>query len=251
MEETMRLEGKIAVVTGSGRGIGKAVALAFAREGADVIVAELDRDVGQETAKEIEALGRRSMAVQLDVSERNQVEEVVETIREKFDRIDIWVNNAGVISPAMLHKMTPEQWQRVIDVHLNGAFHCLQAVAKVMMEQKSGKIINVISGSGITGTIGQINYSSAKAGIIGMTKSAAKELGKHGINVNAIGPAAITRMTEKIYTDPKLAPQYLQRKPIPHFAQPEEVTGAFVFFASDDANYITGQVLNVDGGTTM
>ena len=247
----MRLEGKTAVITGAGRGIGKAVALAFAREGADVVVVEVDQDAGQETAQEIQALDRRSISVQTDVSDRDQVDDLVKTTLEQFGRIDIWVNNAGIIRPAMLHKMKPEQWQEVINVHLNGAFNCLQAAAKVMMEQKSGKIINVVSAAGISGTIGQINYSSAKAGIIGLTKSAAKELGKHGINVNAIGPAAITRMTEKIYTDPKLSPQYLKRKPIPHFAQPEEVTGAFVFFASDEANYITGQVLNVDGGTQM
>jgi 3-oxoacyl-[acyl-carrier protein] reductase len=247
----MRLEEKIAVVTGAGRGIGKAVALAFAKEGADLVVVDLDTDLAEGTAKEIETMGRRAMAIKTDVSIRDQVEELVKKTVEHFGRIDIWVNNAGIVRPAMLHKMTYEQWKDVIDVHLNGTFYCLQTVAKVMMEQKSGKIINVISAAGISGTIGQINYSSAKAGIIGMTKSAAKELGKHGINVNAIGPAAITRMTEKIYTDPKLAPQYLARKPIPRFVQPEEVTGAFVFFASDEANYITGQVLNVDGGTQM
>lgn len=247
----MRLKGKTAVVTGSGRGIGKAIALAFAREGADVVIVEVDMDVSQDVVKEIKALGKRSIAIQTDVSDHNQVEKLVKIILKQFGRIDILVNNAGIIRPAMLHKMTLEQWQQVINVHLNGTFNCVQAVAKIMMGQKYGKIINVISAAGISGTIGQINYSAAKAGIIGLTKSAAKELGKFGINVNAIGPAAITRMTEKIYTDPKFASKYLQRKPIPHFAQPEEVTGAFIFFASDEANYITGQVLNVDGGTMM
>lgn len=247
----MRLEGKVAGITGAGRGIGRAVALAFAREGAKVAVVELDIEEGEEVAREIEAMGREALAIKGDVADRNEVERVVQRILEKWGRIDIWVNNAGVIRPAMLHNMTEEQWQTVIDVHLKGTFNCLQAVAKPMMEQRSGKIINVISAAGISGTIGQINYSAAKAGIIGLTKSAAKELGKYFINVNAVGPAAITRMTEKIYTDPKFAPKYLERKAIPRFVQPEEVTGAFVFFASEEANYITGQVLNVDGGTTM
>lgn len=247
----MRLEGKVAGITGAGRGIGRAVAIAFAREGAKVAIVELDFEEGAKVAQEIEAKGGEAVAFEADVANSKEVDSVVQQILERWGRIDIWVNNAGIIRPAMLHNMTEEQWQKVIDVHLKGTFNCLQAVAKPMMEQRSGKIINVISAAGISGTIGQINYSAAKAGIIGMTKSAAKELGKYFINVNAIGPAAITRMTEKIYTDPKFAPKYLERKAIPRFAQPEEVTGAFVFFASEEANYISGQVLNVDGGTTM
>ncbi len=247
----MRLEGKVAGITGAGRGIGRAVAMAFAREGARVAIVELDVEEGEKVAEEIKAMGREAVAFGADVAKRKDVDGVVQRILERWGRIDIWVNNAGIIRPAMLHNMTEEQWQSVIDVHLKGTFNCLQAVAKPMMEQRSGKIINVVSAAGISGTVGQINYSAAKAGIIGLTKSAAKELGRYFINVNAIGPAAITRMTEKIYTDPKFAPKYLERKAIARFAQPEEVTGAFVFFASEEANYISGQVLNVDGGTTM
>ena len=257
----MRLEGKTAVITGAGRGIGKAVALAFAREGADVVVVEVDQDAGQETAQEIQALDRRSISVQTDVSDRDQVDDLVKTTLEQFGRIDIWVNNAGIIRPAMLHKMKPEQWQEVINVHLNGAFNCLQAAAKVMMEQKSGKIINVVSAAGISGTIGQINYSSAKAGIIGLTKSAAKELGKHGINVNAISPGVVEGdhwdNVDSLFAKHEKRPLGEKKRlvgeavPYGRMGRAEDLTGMAVFLASSESDYVVAQTYNVDGGNWM
>ena len=247
----MRLEEKVAIITGAGRGIGKAVAIRFAKEGANIVIAEMDLEPANEVVEAIKVSGRQAIAIKTDVGNSEEVDKMVQSAISAFGKIDILVNNAGVSMPAMLHKMSHEQWDSVLNSHLKGTFNCIRSVVNHMIERKTGKIINVVSAAGVKGTIGQINYSAAKAGIIGITKSAARELGRHGINVNAIAPSAITRMTEKVYTDPKFKDKYLEAKAIKRFAEAEEMAPAFVFFASDDANFITGQVLVADGGATI
>jgi 3-oxoacyl-[acyl-carrier protein] reductase len=248
-----RLEGKAAVVTGGGRGIGRAICLAFAREGADVVVNYASRDQpAQEVVSAIEAMGRKAVAVKGNVAVKADVERIIQTAIEHFGKIDILVNNAGVSKPNMLYKMTEEQWDEVIDIQLKGPFLCIQAASKYMMERKYGKIINVTSSAGLWGTKGQINYSSAKGGIVALTKSAARELAGFGITVNVVQPGYVsTEMTEKIRTDPKLREIYMGRILLGRFAEPEEVAHTFVFLASDEANYITGQLICVDGGLGM
>lgn len=246
-----RLDGKVAIVTGSGRGIGRAVAIAFASEGAKVTIAELDLEPAEEVVIEIKSRGGLAIAVPTDVSNRESVRKMVETTIKEFGQVDILINNAGILRLNMLPKMTEDQWDAVLNTHLKGTFNCTQAVSTHMIERKYGKVINVVSRAGIQGTIGQINYGSAKGGMLGFTKSAAKELARYNINVNAISPGAATRMTEKIRTDPKLGQVYLEQIPLRRWAEPEEIAPAFVFLASDEASYITGQVLCVDGGLTM
>ncbi|MDO8690034.1 MAG: 3-oxoacyl-ACP reductase FabG [Dehalococcoidia bacterium] len=246
-----RLDAKVAIVTGSGRGIGRAVAMTFAREGAKVVIAELDLEPAEEVVTDIKSAGGMALAVATDVSNRESVKKMVEAAIKAFGQIDILVNNAGILRLNMLSKMTEDQWDAVLNTHLKGTFNCTQAVVTHMIDRKYGKVINVVSRAGIQGTIGQINYGSAKGGILGFTKSAAKELARYNINVNAVSPGAATRMTEKIRTDPKLSQVYLEQIPLRRWAEPEEIAPAFVFFASDEAAYITGQVLCVDGGLTM
>jgi 3-oxoacyl-[acyl-carrier protein] reductase len=248
-----RLEGKAAVVTGGGRGIGRAICLAFAKEGADVIVNYASKDQpAQEVVEMIKKMGRKAVAVKGNVALKADAERVIQSAIDHFGKIDILVNNAGATRPGMLYKMSEEQWNEVIDIHLKGPFLCIQAASKYMMEKKQGKIINVTSAAGLTGTKGQINYSSAKGGIIALTKSAARELANYGITVNVISPGYVsTEMTEKIRTDPKLKEIYAGRILLGRFAEPEEVAPSFVFLASDESNYITGQLLCVDGGVGM
>lgn len=248
-----RLEGKAAVVTGGGRGIGRAICLAFAREGADVIVNYATREQpAMEVVKFIEEMGRRAVAIQGNVALKSDAEKIIKACVDHFGKIDILVNNAGVSKPNMLYKMTEEQWNEVIDIQLKGPFLCIQAASKYMMERKYGKIINITSSAGLWGTKGQINYSAAKGGIVALTKSAARELAPYGITVNVVQPGYVsTEMTEKIRTDPKLREIYLGRILLGRFAEPEEVAPTFVFLASDEANYITGQLICVDGGLGM
>lgn len=248
-----RLEGKVAVVTGGGRGIGRAVCLAFAREGADVVLNYASKDQpAQEVVRMIQEMGRKAVAIKGNVALRADVEKTVLAAVENFGKIDILVNNAGVSKPNMLHKMTEEQWDEVIDIQLKGPFLCTQVAAKYMMERKSGRIINVTSSAGLWGTKGQINYSSAKGGIIAQTKSAARELAGYGITVNVVQPGYVgTEMFDKVKSDPKLLEIYTGRILLGRFAEPEEVAHSFVFLASDEASYITGQILCVDGGLGM
>ncbi len=246
----MKLEGKKAIVTGGSRGIGRAISLMYAKEGADVLVNYHSNDAAaKETVAEIEKLGRKGVAVAADVADYKSAQNMVDECVKQLGGVDIVVNNAGVSRPSMLLKMKEEDWDAIIDIHLKAAFNTTQAAGRYMKEKKYGKIINVISTAGIFGTVGQINYASAKAGIIGFTKSASRELGRYGINVNVICPGITkTEMTGKLQTDEKLRKIYEGRIQLGRFAEPEEVAPAFVFLASDDASYITAQVLGVDGG---
>lgn len=248
----MRLKGKVAVITGSGQGLGKGYALEFAKQGADIVVNDVNEENANSVVKEIEGLGGKAIAVKAAVNKREDAGRLIDTAIEKLGKVDILVNNAGITRTAMLHKMTEQQWDEVISVNLTGVYNCIQAVAAHMMERKYGKIINVTSVAGLRGTMGQINYGAAKAGVIGITKSAARELARYGINVNAVAPGVIeTAMTEVIRTNPKFRDKFMSEIPLGRFGQPEDVATVAAFLASDDAGYMTGQVLSVDGGIIM
>lgn len=239
------------MVTGAGQGIGAAVARAYAREGARVAVIDMNIEAAQEVADGINAAGGQALAVACNVAERAQVDAMAAQVSHAWGRVDILVNNAGITRTAMLHKMTQDQWQDVLAVHLNGSFNCLQAVVDGMIERRYGRIVFVTSAAGVLGTIGQINYSAAKAGVLGMTKSAAKELARYNITANAIAPGAATPMTETIRTDERFKEKYLDRIPLGRWAEPQEIAPVFLFFASDASSYVTGQVVAADGGMTI
>ena len=247
----MQLAGRTAIVTGAAQGIGEAVVRAYAAEGARVCIADVAVERAHALAQELAREGAEAMGVRCDVSDRTEVDAMAAAAVARFGRIDILVNNAGIIRPAMLHKMTAAQWDAVLGVHLTGSFNGLQAVAPAMIGQRYGRVINVTSTAGMLGTIGQINYSAAKAGIVGLTMSAARELAQYGITVNAIAPGAATPMTETIRTDERFREKYLARIPLGRWAEPTEIAPVFVFFASDASSYVTGQVLAADGGMTI
>ncbi len=249
----MKLDSKIALVTGSSRGVGKAVALGFAKNGADLVINYTsNQDAADSVVSEIQSMGRKAIAVKADVAALSDVNDLVNAAVDTFGRLDILVNNAGFTRPAMMVKMSEEQWDQVVDIHLKGAFMCSQAAARHMKAQNSGKIINVTSVAGLVGTVGQINYSAAKGGIISMTKSIAREMARYSVCANVISLGIVaTDMTEKIRTDEKLKEIYMNRILLKRFAEADDISPAFVFLASDDSNYITGQLLCVDGGYGM
>jgi 3-oxoacyl-[acyl-carrier protein] reductase len=246
------LTGRSALVTGSGSGIGAAVAGALADAGAAVLVSDVDGDAACAVAEQICANGGKADSIALDVRDRAAADTAAAQAAGLSEGVlHILVNNAGVTAPAMFADLTGETFSRTFDVHVMGAFHCTQAALNFLPTDGTGRIINVTSSAGITGTLGQVNYSAAKAGIIGFTKSLARELARKNILVNALAPLAATRMTETIRTNEKFAATMMARIPLRRWAEPEEIAGAFVFLASDAASYITGQVLPVDGGMVM
>ncbi|HVN97803.1 MAG TPA: 3-oxoacyl-ACP reductase family protein [Syntrophorhabdaceae bacterium] len=249
----MKLEGKNAVVTGGGRGVGRSISLAFAQEGANVVVNYAgNQKAADEVVAMIQALGRKAVAVKGDVGQEADAQKIIETCVESFGSIHILVNNAGISKPGMMHKMSVETWDEVVNVQMRGPWLCAKAASKYFMQQNYGRIINVTSVAGVVGTIGQINYSAAKGGVISMTKSMARELAKYNVTANVISLGIVTtEMTHTISTDEKLKEIYTKRILLGKYAEPEDVSPAFVFFASDDARYITGQLLPVDGGYGM
>ncbi len=249
----MNLLDKTAIVTGSSRGIGKAIALKLAENGANVVI-NYPIDSEEEGAKlvveEIKKMGRDALAIKADVSNSEDVSKLVKEVSDYFTSIDILVNNAGITRDTLLMRMKDEDWDKVMDVNLRGTFLCTKLVSKKMMKQKSGKIVNIASVIGIMGNAGQANYSASKAGVIGLTKSTAKELASRGINVNAVAPGFIqTEMTEKLGDE--LVESYSKSIPLGSLGTSEDVANAVFFLCSEESKYITGQTINVDGGMVM
>lgn len=247
----MSLEGKIALVTGASRGIGRAIAQELSAKGAFVVVNYNGSEAAAaEAVQVIEAAGGKAEARQCNVVDYAACEQMINSVLEQYKRIDILVNNAGITRDNLLMKMSEKEFDAVIDTNLKGTFHAMRFVSRQMLKQRAGRIINLASVVGIVGNAGQTNYAASKAGVIGMTKTAAKELAGRGITVNAIAPGFIeTDMTGKL--SDKIREQMSARIPLGYFGKPEQVAKAAAFLASDDAAYITGQVLNVDGGMVM
>ncbi|MBO0351496.1 3-oxoacyl-[acyl-carrier-protein] reductase [Phormidium pseudopriestleyi FRX01] len=249
-EQVQRLGDRVAVVTGASRGIGRAIALALAAEGAKIAVNYASNSTAaDQLVEEIIAAGGQATALQADISKADSVDALIKAVTDQWGRIDILVNNAGITRDTLLLRMKPEDWQAVIDTNLTGVFLCTRAVSKLMLKQKSGRIINIASVAGQMGNPGQANYSAAKAGVIGFTKTVAKELASRGITVNAVAPGFIaTDMTK----DLKGGEEILKFIPLGRYGKPEEVAGLVRFLAADPAAaYITGQTMNVDGGMVM
>ena len=248
----MTSESKVALVTGSRRGIGRIIALRLAREGLDIVLNDIEpgREELEQTAEEVRALGRRALAITADICQPEQVEAMLKQIVAELGRLDVLVNNAGITRDGLVLRMTDEQWRSVLEINLTGAFFCARAVAKVMLKQRSGAIVNIASVVGVMGNAGQANYSASKAGLIGLTKSLAREFSSRGVTVNAVAPGFIvSAMTDKLSEEAKekLAAQI----PLTRLGTPEDVANVVAFLASPLSNYITGQVIKVDGGMHM
>lgn len=246
----MNLEGRVALVTGAAQGIGRAIALALAEVGADIAGGDVNLEGMEKTAKEIEALGWKALAVKLDVSDPASVKEAVGKVLEAWGKIDILVNNAGITKDNLIMRMKREDWDRVLSINLNGAFHCIQAVLPGMVKQRYGRIINIASVVAQAGNAGQANYISSKAGLIGLTKAVASEVGSRTITVNAVAPGFIaTAMTENL---PDAVKQRMMSLiPLGRMGTDRDIASAVRFLASEEAGYITGHVLNVNGGMYM
>lgn len=246
----MRLANRVALITGGARGIGREIALLFAKEGADVVLFDVNAQALEQTAGELRALGRRAEGFAVDVTNATVVDEAVLKVLDKLGRIDILVNNAGITQDGLLVRMDEAQWDRVLDINLKGTFLCTRAVAKAMLKARYGRIVSIASIVGLIGNPGQANYAASKAGIIGLTKSVAKELATRGVTCNAIAPGFIkTEMTDRL---PDEAKQRLQALiPMGSLGEPGDVAQTALFLVSDAARYITGHVLVVDGGLAM
>lgn len=245
------LKGKTAIVTGSARGIGKAIALKLASLGANIVINDIPSSTEAEaTADEIRALGVGAAVALGDVRNIEDVKNMVDTAVNEFGTVDILVNNAGVTRDNLMLRMSEEDWDLVLDINLKGAFNCIKTVVRPMMKQKSGSIINIASVSGVMGNAGQANYSASKAGLIGLTKTTAKEFAKKGIRANAVAPGFIeSAMTDKLPEETKA--QYLDSIPLMKFGKTEDVANVVAFLAGDMSSYITGQIINIDGGLVM
>ena len=243
------LEGQTAIVTGASRGIGKAIAIFLAKEGAEVIINySSSLENANKVVSEINSFGGKAYPLQADISNENSVNELIKTVLEKNNKIDVLVNNAGITKDGLLMRMKTDDWQKVLDLNLSGVFYCTRAVSRQMLKQKKGRIINITSVVGLMGNPGQANYSAAKAGVVGLTQSAAKEFASRGITVNAVAPGFIsTDMTKDLNSE-----AILSAIPLGRFGAPEDVAGAVTFLAADpSAAYITGQTIQVDGGMVM
>ncbi len=247
----MKLQNQVALVTGASRGIGKEIALELARQGADVIVNFAGNEAkAQEVVEQIVSLGRKALAIRCDVANSEDVSAMMKTVIEAFNKIDILVNNAGVTRDNLLMRMKEEEWDSVINTNLKGVFLCTKAVTRPMMKQRQGTIINVASVVGISGNAGQANYVAAKAGVIGLTKTTAKELASRNIRVNAVAPGFIsTDMTDQLSEEMKTS--LLQQIPLARLGEPADIAKVVAFLASEDSAYMTGQTLSVDGGMVM
>ncbi|BEH10416.1 MULTISPECIES: 3-oxoacyl-[acyl-carrier-protein] reductase [Geobacter] len=246
----MSLAGKVAVVTGASRGIGREIALRLAREGADVAVTATTLDSARKTADEIEQLGRRALALAVDVADAAAVEALFASVVEAFGKVDILVNNAGITRDGLLLRMKDADWDAVLDVNLKGAFNCTREAAKLMTKARSGRIVNIGSVVGEMGNAGQVNYCASKAGMIGMTKAVARELAKRGITVNAVTPGFIETDMTAVLSE-KVRESLMQQIPLERFGAPEDIANAVHFLVSGMGSYITGHVLSVNGGMYM
>lgn len=244
----MKLKNKTAIITGGSNGLGRATALLFAKEGANVVVADMDENAGSKVIDDIKKGGGRGLFVKVNVSDQNDVNNLVSAALKEFGKLHILINNAGIVSDGRLVKMELEQWQKVIDVNLKGVFICAQAVSKVLVEQnEGGAIINTSSVVGLYGNFGQSNYVASKAGVIGMTKTWAKELGKYNIRVNAVAPGFME--TDIIKSMPEKVINLMKEKTLlGRLGKPDDIANAFLYLASDEGSYVTGAVLSVDGG---
>lgn len=245
----MRLAGKVAIITGAANGIGLEAARVFLREGAKVALVDYNAVVGEERAEALQSEGEVAF-YQVDVADQTQVIEMVRMVKERFEKIDILINNAGITRDNMLLKMSSEEFQQVMNINVNGVFNCTQAVVPHFLENGKGKIINTSSVSGVYGNVGQTNYAASKAAVVGMTKSWAKEFGRKGINVNAVAPGFVE--TGMVATVPKKVIQGLvQVIPLQRLGKPSDIANAYVYLASDESDYVNGAVLHVDGGIMM
>lgn len=253
----MRVKDKIVIITGAGSGIGRETALIFAKHEAKVVVTDIDEKAGKETVDEIIKILAENpdnkgdtFFAKLDISNREQIKQVAQEVINRYGKIDVLINNAGIVQDALVTKMTEEQWDKVIDIDLEGPFHMIRAVVDTMIEHGTGVIINVSSIVGIYGNVGQTNYSAAKAGLIGMTKTLAKELGRKGIRVNAVAPGFIyTPMTAKV--PEKILEMMKEKTPLKRLGRPDDVGYALLYLASDEASFINGAVISVDGGLVI
>jgi 3-oxoacyl-[acyl-carrier protein] reductase len=246
----MNFKGRVAIVTGGGQGIGKEICLKLAKDKAKIVIFDVNEESFNKTVEEIRAIEGEVLAFKVDVSKYEEVKKAVNCVIDKHKGIDILVNNAGIARDSLLLRMKEENWHKVIDVNLTGVFNCLKVVIRPMMKQRYGKIVNISSIIGLRGNIGQANYSAAKAGIIGLTKSAARELGRYGITVNAVAPGFIdTPMTREL--DKKFIDRTVSQIPLARIGKPEEVASLVSYLISEQAGYITGEVIRIDGGMAM